>query len=499
MTIPNEQFIEGMHYHQRDFFEFFDRQTKRAKEIVAWHFWLEWARRHRKTTLAVNLTIREACRWERTKYLYLSPYQAETRKMVWDDPIMLNDALPDKREMGWKTNETKMLVTFANGSLIQFGGADEPDAWKGNDCVGAVCDEFALMKEEVWTKILMPIILGPVPKHLQGTDAFRWVLKTYTPEGINHATIGFDKACMLADGGVLPDSGRAPLMAKGQYASRLDAEKTNIMSTEALAIAKDQSPLIIYEQEYRCKRATQEERTLITSAMLSAMDGINWDFTRMSYPEKKRIISIDPAFGGDMCDMKAFENTRILDHISIQPHMTQEIVAEAKMMMQNIGTKNVIVDCIGNGKGVADLLRGDEAGYNVIYFNSSEKPTDAPTKKGEKKSLYKNRRAQAAYYVSREIQAGRVESINQAKNMTETSKTELKRQIPMATRYKVPNGQVLLLPKDETKKDLGCSPDSSDSWIMGIWGLQFVDPVGSEQIVKEAPGHGVYVPYYIGG
>jgi hypothetical protein len=497
--IPNKQFIDGVHVHQRDVLEYFDRLSPRAKKQMAWHFWLEWARRHRKTTLAVNLTIREACRWERTKYLYLSPYQAETRKMVWDDPIMLKDALPDKKEMDWKTNETKMLVTFDNGSLIQFGGADEPDAWKGNDCLGAVCDEFALMKEEVWTKILMPIILGPVPKHLEGTGAFRWVLKTYTPEGINHATIGFDKACMLADGGILPDTGLAPRMAEGQFVSRLDAEKCDIMTPQALAIAKAESPLIIYEQEYRCKRATQEERTLITSAMLSGMDTINWEFTRMSYPDKRRIVSIDPAFGGDMCDLKAFENTRILEHKVLQPHLTNEIVLAAKLMAQNINTKNFIVDCIGNGKGVADALQTDEAMYNVQYFNSAEKPTDAPTSKGERKSLFKNKKAQAAYYVSEEIKAGRVESVNEAKFMTPASLLELKRQVPMATRYVVRGGQILMLDKDIVKKDLGCSPDSSDSWIMGIYGLQFVDPVGSEQLVKESPGRGTYVPFYIGG
>jgi hypothetical protein len=506
MTIPNRQFIDNMHEHQRDFFEFFDRLTPRAKQQLAWCFWLEWSRRHYKTTLAINLTIREACSWEKTKYLYLSPYQSETRKMVWDDPIMLKSALPDKREMDWTTNETKMLVTFANGSLIQFGGADEPDSWRGNDCLGAVLDERAQMKEEIWTEILMPIIMGKLPLHLQGVineqgqSAYRWVLSTYTPKGINHATLGFDKACLLADGGVLPVRGIAPVMKQGFFASRLDAEECDIMTPQALSIAKEELPLVIYEQEFRCKRTTQEERTLITSAMLSGMDGINWEFTRMSYPDKRRIVSIDPAFGGDMCDLKAGENTRILEHKILQPHLTNEIVACAKLMAQNIGTKNFIVDCIGNGKGVADALQTDEAMYNVHYFNSAEKPTDAPTKKGERKSLFANKRAQMAYYVAQEIRAGRVESINQSLSMTEASRRELFRQIPMATRYKVNgSGQIILLPKDEIKKELSCSPDSAESWEMMVYGLQFVDPVGSEQIVKERPGRGVYVPYYIGG
>jgi hypothetical protein len=418
--------------------------------------------------------------------------------MVWDDPTMLWDALPDKKEEPWVPNETKMLIKFPRrGSMIQFGGADEPDSWRGNDCLGAVLDERAQMKEEIWTEILMPILTGELPLHLQGTDAFRWVLNTYTPKGINHATIGFDKACLLGYGGELPVCGMAEKMKKGHFASRIDAELTDIMTPAALEIARDEVPQVVYDQEYRCARTTQEQRTLITSAMLSGMDGINWEFTRQSYPDKRRIVSIDPAFGGDMCDLKAFENTRILEHQVLQPHLTNEIVLAAKLMMQNIGTKNVIVDCIGNGKGVADALQTDEAMYNVQYFNSAEKPTDAPTKKGDRKSIFKNKKAQAAYYVAQEIRAGRVESINQSQGMTEASRRELFRQIPMATRYR-PTDQILLVPKEDTKKELGCSPDSSDSWIQGIYGLQFVDPVGSRQLVKESPGRGVYVPYYIG-
>jgi hypothetical protein len=411
---------------------------------------------------------------------------------------MLKDAMPDKDEMGWKMNETKMLITFANGSMIQFGGTDEPDALRGIDAIGIGCDEKAMQKEEVWTEILMPVVMGSIPPHLNGTGAFRWVMNTYTPKGINHATIGFDKACMLESGGVLPDCGKAMMMKPGHFASRLDAEKTDIMTPQALAIAKDEAPLVIYEQEFRCKRTTQEERTLITSAMLQGLEGINWDMTRLSYPDKHRIVSIDPAFGGDMCDLKAMENTRVLEHQTIQPHMTQEIVAAAKMMAQNIGTKNFIVDCIGNGKGVADLLNGDDAEYFVQYFNSAERPTDALDMPKGKKSLFANKKAQAAYYVAQEIKAGRVEAVSEYQ-MAESLKRELLRQIPMATRYKVTgSGQIILLPKDEVKKELGCSPDSSDSWKMGVWGLQFVEAVGSEQVVKERPGRAVHIPWHIG-
>lgn len=491
MTIPNKQFIDGMHIHQRDSFEAFDGGKKRF-------FIHEWSRRHRKTTEAVNLLVREACRYPNSKYVYVAPTQVMARNIVWDDPTMLNNALPDKAEMGWKRNEQKMMVKFDNGSILKFGGSDEPDSLRGIDAVGVVFDEWALIKENTWTEIFRPIMAGPVPLHLQDTEAFRWAMFLYTPKGINHATIMFDKACCLADGGTLPDCGPAEKMAPLWFASRLDGEKAGLMSDEELALAKEDMPVVIYEQEIRCSRTTQEERTLITSAMLQGLEGIDWDMTRLGYPEVRRIVSIDPAFGGDMCDIKGMQNTRVLEHQTIQPHMTQEIVAAAKLMAQNIGTKNFIVDCIGNGKGVADLLNGDDAEYFVQYFNSAERPTDAPASKGEKKSLFANKKAQAAYYVANEIKAGRVEAVSQY-YMAEPLKRELLRQIPMATRYKITgSGQIILLPKDETKKELGCSPDSSDSWKMGIWGTQFVEAVGSERIVNEQPSRGVYVPWHIG-
>lgn len=462
MTIPTKQFVDGMHEHQRDVLAAFDRGG-------TWSFWLEWARRHRKTTLAVNLLIREACRYERAKYVYVSPYQAETRKIVWDDPTMLPNALPDKAEMGWKANDTKMLIKFANGSMIQFGGADEPDSIRGIDAIGLVLDERALIKESVWTEIFLAIIMGDLPPHLVGTGVFRWVMSLYTPKGINHATIGFDKACCLAEGGTLPECGKAAKMKPGYYASRLDGELAGIMSNAALAIAKEEAPLVIYEQEFRCHRTTQEERTLITSAMLQALSKVDWEVTRRTFKDVRRIVSIDPGFGGDLCDLKGFENNRELAHEQFHPHMTHEIVAGGKLMAQEIGTKNFIVDCIGIGKGIADGLQQDEANYNVQYFGSAEKPTDAPTKKGQRKSLFANKKAQAAFYVSTQVKAMKVQAV---------TRPELLRQIPLATRYKVTGaGQVILLPKDEVKKDLGCSPDDSDSWVQGIYGLQFVDPV----------------------
>jgi hypothetical protein len=75
--------------------------------------------------------------------------------------------------------------------------------------------------------------------------------------------------------------------------------------------------------------------------------------------------------------------------------------------------------------------------------------------------------------VAGEVRGQRVEPVR---------RRELLRQLPMATRYKVTSGgQILLLPKDEVKKELGCSPDDADSYVMGIYGLRFVRPAENKR------------------
>jgi len=482
MTIPNKQFIDGMHVHQEDVLKAFD-------EGNTWSFWLEWARRHRKTTLAINLLIREACRYPKAKYIYASPYQAETRKIVWDDPTMLPNALPDKKEMDYKLNDTKMLITFANGSMIQFGGADEPDSLKGIDAIGIVLDERALMKEIVWTEVLLPITMGPIPPHLANTGIFRWVMNLYTPKGVNHATIGFDRAACVDEGSPLPECGKAIRMKPGHYASRLDGEKAGIMSKAALDIAKNETTLVLYEQEFRCRRVTSEEMTLITSAMIHKLNEYHAK-TRTVPLETRRIVSIDPAFGGDVCEIGGMENNEIIEEETVRnKHDAAEIVLIAKQVAQRIGTKNFIVDSINDG-GVSELLRNDATEYNVQSFKSSHAPITGKNVKDAKPNVqFVNKRAQAYFYTSEQIRSFKTGPIKDP---------ELRRHLSLASRYKqAQKGKLLIIPKEIIKKDLTCSPDKADMFTMGVYGSQFVEPEGKKAEHRKVVMSGVQVPSYI--
>lgn len=489
MTICNQQFNEGMTIYQRQLFAAFD-QLIRSKVRRPHFFDLEWHRRARKTTGLINLQIKEACRIPNSKHVYIAPTQVMARNIVWDDPNMLRAYLPDKREMDWKMNEQRMLITFENQSMYKIGGSDEPDSLRGIDAISVVKDEWALCKENVWSEIFRPIITGPLPPQLDKYDVFRWAAFAYTPKGINHASIQFDRACCLGEGGTLPDCGPADKMLPRWFASRLDAELSGILDLEELALCKKEMPRHFYDQEYKCSRITSEQMTFITSEMIYALNQYH-ECTERPKSRKHKIVSIDPAWGGDVCKIGGMCNYEVVIERDILDKLrNNEVVSIAKVVAQELGTKNFIVDC-ANDNGVADLLATDEAEYNVQFFNSSYKPK--PKEDTIDTLKFANLRAQAYHYTStliRSFEAGKIHN------------RELQRQLPIASRYQTNNaGKLIILPKKDIKhgrkgmngkqgmEGLGCSPDDADMYVMGCWGTQFIEGSPGEDYNRDYRRH----------
>jgi hypothetical protein len=447
--IPNEQFTTRLSKYSLDVLVDFDKGINRF-------YMLEWHRRCRKTTLSINLVIREAYRNPLSKYLYIAPTQVWARNVVWDDPTMLWGALPSKGEIKWEKNEQRMLITFANGSMVKVCGSDEPDAIRGIDFDGVILDEFFLHNFNVWTEILRPIMSGDTK---EGRDRRRWAMFLYTPKGSNQTTQMFDRAACVLETGELPEDGVAKKCIPEWYASRISAERSGIISREELdKVLQDVEDGIIprsqYDSEYLCRRVTQEDMTMITSSDLERLATVKRDNTPIS--KFNRIVSIDPAFGGDVCSIKGIENGAVKIERNIKLTLTSEVVSECKSVARELGTTNFIVDCIGNGKGVADMLKVDVAGYNVQYFISSAKTDD---------DQYHNMKALAVNYVSQQIKKCKIPPI---------TNPEIKRQLIVLSRYKVQpqSGKIILIPNDDVRKVLGCSPDQGLSFVYGIWGLK---------------------------
>lgn len=454
--IPSQETCNRLTDPELEVLSVFDRQE--ARFLI-----LEWHRRAYKTTLAINLLIRECCKNKLSKYLYIAPTQVWARNIVWDDPVMLWGALPDKAEMEWQANEQRMLITFQNGSMLKICGSDDPDSIRGVDFDGVVCDEWALHDPTVWTQILRPIAAG---ERKIGASRARWVMFLYTPKGSNHATQMFDIAACVEDAMQLPTEGRAAKCKEGWFASRLTADKSGIITaSELLTMQKEIAEGTLlqsdYDQEILCRRVTDEERTLITSAILERLNTIHWEAVRKTQPIKRRIVAIDPAFGGDVCSIKGMENSRVLAERAVHYTLTSEVCMEAKLVAAEVNTKNFIVDCIGNGKGVADGLAQDTAEYHVQYFNSASKAEDS--------DLFANLKAKAVYYTSGQIRQCKVEPVKD---------DETRRQLVALSRYKVQSGsgKMLMIANDDVKKAIGCSPDKGLCYVYGIYGLQFVTP-----------------------
>lgn len=475
MSIPHDSFSDGMHQHQKELFGAFDYRWEVEKVRIPQFFHCEWHRGARKTTAMINLLIKEACRIPMAKYIYVGPFQTETREVVWDEPTMLRPSLPDKREMGWKLNEQKMLVKFANGSMLKFGGADQPDSWRGINAVGMGFDEWALMKHKIWTEIVRPMFARQLHPMLDKYDVFRWALFAYTPKGINHATTGFDAACMLSEGGALPTSGQAERVRENCYASRLDGELTGILIPGELTrmqeeVARGELPQSYYDQEIRCSRVTSEEMTLITTEMLHNLNQRAAGPQIIDEQQIYRIVSIDPAFGGDTCMIMGIEDGRVeIEKPLHDKHNTGEVIFVAKEVAKELGTHNFICDSIGNGLGVAEGLATDAACYNVQFFCSSESPDPKAT---SDELQFANRRAEAYFYTATQIRRINVGPITNQRLM---------RGLPIASRYSViGKGKMIILPKTKIKEELKRSPDDEDCYVMGIWGLQHVEPESSK-------------------
>ena len=418
-------------------------------------FMLEWARRHRKTTSGINILIRDCVEYPNWVSLFVAPFLKQAREIIWDDPKMLFKWLPDKSLITWDKNEVKLMIRFENGSILRLAGADKLERGRGIDCNDLFLDEFSYDDPDVWPKIFMPIMAGvsKVPRR---------TLFGFTPCGENHATDLFDWAMRRSEPGQdLPVCGAGGVHQPGWWSSRVVNDSTQFLDSEFLVQCRDQWPQQLYDQEINCARVTSEEMTLITSEMLHELNqrltGVVVDAD-----EFRRIVSIDPAFGGDVCMIMGIENGSVKIEEGLRDkHNIGEIVMAAKLVAQRLGTKNFIVDDIGNN--VADLLKTDEAMYDVQCFNGAESagPDDI-----KELLQFANKRAASYCYTAERIRRF---------DLAPVTSRHLMRGLPIASRFTVTSkNKIILQPKAAIKKVLGRSPDEEDCFTMGVWGSQYV-------------------------
>lgn len=223
---------------------------------------------------------------------------------------------------------------------------------------------------------------------------------------------------------------------------------------EGLEIMRKTKPEIYNQFVLNDWNVTSDKFVIITGAMLDALKGLT-----IHFPKKYKIISCDPAMGGDECVIYVLENGRRIDTQILYERDTMKVAGELMMMSAKHKIEDFIIDTVGMGIGIADRLR--ELGKRVQNFNGATSSSH---------SEVVNLRDYSYWLTMRKIQDKQIEYPCHGDE-------DLRKQL-VTVPYKVVNskGQIKILPKDVIKKELGRSPDRADCYTMGIYGLEYVEP-----------------------
>lgn len=200
---------------------------------------LEWARRHGKDLLSLNIMIAEAM-CEIGNYWHILPQAQQIRKAIWEGITSSGERYLDfiPKELVFKKDNNAMKIYLKHpnnstefGSIISFVGGDRYDKQVGAGLKGAIISEHSLQKPNLYD-----IAVEAMLKETKG-----WCIFNYTPRGENHATEMYDYLKASQD--------------IQEYAAKITNRETNIVTEEEInkERARGKSEEII-QQEYFCSR-----------------------------------------------------------------------------------------------------------------------------------------------------------------------------------------------------------------------------------------------------
>ena len=444
VRLPNRRFVRGSFDWQRGCLQRFDEGRARFAHLVC-------HRRARKTSLAINLQIRECCKHPRHIYRYVAPTLVEAKNIVWNDPDMLFASLPNQRLIPWVANKGDLSITFPNRAIFKLEGGNKiAEGHRGKASHGTVFDEWAQHENpDIWPAIFQPMVYE---------DASRWAWFLYTPNGTNHAYDQYKELTRQMKKGLEQDV----------YTLLLKASQSCIIPKAQLERARRTMPDALFRQEFECDFLVSSDRVLIQPYVIERLENIHHHF-----PEEHRIISCDPAFSGDECVIFVMINTHIVEMKIMHPGTTGDIIAALRMLGDEHDIQDFIIDNIGDGRGVYDGMKSCRD-YNVQRFDARLKSVITI---GEQ--VFTNRRAEAWWHLWDEMKDGRVDYIQDPKTRKQLS----------AVQYVMKsNGSIGMELKEHVKKRLGESPDRADAFVAGVWGTQHVEPYGDRRGTIGASG-----------
>lgn len=369
-------------------------------------------RRAGKTELAVMQLISEALRTnlELPLFVYLAPFLKQAKAIAWERIKAYARKVP-----GVDINESELWVRFPhNGARIQLFGGDNPDGMRGLRLDGAVIDEVAQIKPEVWNEIVQPAL----------SDRKGWALFIGTPKGINLFSELYYKAETLPD----------------WYAARYTVFDTDALDPEEVARLRRDMPENEFSREYLCDFAASAEDQLISIGL--AEEAARRTLRSEQYDFASKILGVDPARFGD--DKSVIFPRQGL--VAFKPKVyhginNMQLADAVAAAIDRFRPDATFIDA-GNGSGVIDRLR--QLGHAVIEVNFGGKPIDP---------RFINKRTEMWWRMKEWVEQGGV-----IPNMP-----ELKQDLASPTYHFNAQNKICLESKDDIKARIMRSPDHADA------------------------------------
>ena len=376
-------------------------------------------RRFGKTVGVINHMLKQAllCKRESPRFAYVAPYRNQAKMIAWEYVKFYSSVIPKR-----KVNESELYIELPSqhanrsGARIYIIGADHPDALRGGYWDGAILDEYAQIRKELWDEVLRPAL----------SDREGWAVFIGTPKGQNAFYEMYQRA--LSD--------------KAWFSCLYRVDETGIIPDDELEdMKRDMTPMAI-RQELYCDFSASASDVVIPIDLVS--EAAKRELTEADVSGAPVIIGLDVARFGD--DATVLTVRKGLWCQRQQVHRGLDTMQAADVLINAINTYKpsaVFVDVGAMGAGVVDRVR--MLHYNVTEVNFAGSPQDT--------DRYANLRAEMYFKLKAWLESGGALP----------NEPTLKSELSVVEYSFARNGKILLEPKEKIKEKIGKSPDYADS------------------------------------
>jgi hypothetical protein len=298
-------------------------------------------RRGGKTVMAVMQLIHAALttRKKLAQFTYVAPYLKQAKRIAWKYLTAFSRMVP-----GVEVNSAELSVKFPNGATIYLNGADNPDALRGLYLDGAVLDEVADMRPEIWGEIIRPAV----------SDRKGWVLFIGTVKGHNLLSELYFKAKKDPE----------------WYVASWDCYHTNALPPQEIESMRKSMTENQFRQEMLNDFNAAVENQLIHFDVVAAAAGKHFPLTEYEFAPK--VLGVDVArYGGDRSVIFPRQGIVALEPVVFSEISNMELAGRVAKYISSWQPDAVFVDA-GRGEGVIDRLL--QLGFSPIGVDFGGRP-----------------------------------------------------------------------------------------------------------------------------